>query len=132
MQRATSQCGTTSLLERYTHRIGGALGQAPVQDPTEDDAGKNVADAQYERYVADDLPGTSVSLVLINALDGEEANIGGQDDGCLCHAHMRGQRVLRLSGDGEDTYRCHRIRPILSKVGDECTPPADASDYAVH
>ncbi len=64
-----------------THRVGGGLVQAPVQNPTEDGTGKNVADAQYERYVADDLPGTSVGLVFINALDGEKANISAQDDG---------------------------------------------------
>ncbi len=88
---ACNQCGTTSLGD-VTYRIGGALGPAPVQYTTEDDTGKDVADAQYERYVAYDLPDTSVSCAffIINALDGEEANISGQYDGCLYHAQMRG------------------------------------------
>ncbi len=103
-----------------------------MQYTTEDDTGKDVADAQQERYVADDLSGTSVSLafIIINALDGEEANISSQDDGSLFQVQMGGQQVS-LSGDGEDTHWGHRIRPILSKVCGECTPPA-SNDFVVH
>ncbi len=108
---------TTGLLD-VTHNIGGGLFQALVQYATEDDTGKDVADAQYERCVADDLPGTSSSLTFVNALDGEEANIRGQDDGSLYKCVFSGFCLV----DEEDTYRDHRTSPILSKISDEVTP----------
>lgn len=70
-------------VEEFAYRICGSMMQALVQYARQNVAREDVADAQHERHIADDLPDTPGSPALIDTLDGKEANVRGEDNGSL-------------------------------------------------